>query len=81
MFKVDDDWEQRLSSRPKWKPEKPTWCNVWDNVKSRSTLALIVRYEECAHGFNYVAFDESAWSNAEPCATEDIPEWWPEEWT
>jgi len=86
---LDDWWEP--CSKPKWRPTKPTWCWVWDDCYDARVLLLVIKYCEHPEGapsetdYNYVVYNPSAtrmvYRNAEPCKEDEIPNYWPREWT
>jgi len=69
-----------VGERPKWKPEKPTWCWVWNGRVRPFAPALRIVVELLEVEGEYTDAHGVKRGNAEPCAPEDIPEWWPEEW-
>ena len=72
-----------VGERPKWKPEKPTWCWVRDESEDLGIQRLVIRYDAERAGYETVApygLSYWFWRYAEPCAPEDIPDWWPSSW-
>jgi len=65
--------------RPKWKPEKPTWCMCWNDLDDGKKLRLVVGFDDrWRHPYTTVTETHCVqYKYAEPC---DPPEWWPEEW-
>jgi len=85
-------WHWKIGSppvageRPKWKPDKPTWCWVWDNGIAKTKRLVSELTEDGKYlAAIIISKDEMtqhrmSWEHAEPCSPEDIPEWWPEDW-
>jgi len=80
---------RRKPAKPKepWKPERPTWCEVWNNdTPNDKEVRLIVYYFNCAIGDEYTVpeprmkyhdGDKGFWDHATPTTP---PAWWPKEW-
>jgi len=94
MGHFEDEWVPHTDARvwepcerPKWKPEKPTWCWVWNEFEEDRIIRLVSACNICDDYLGAMRNEDGSlsrakahWINAEPCAPEDIPEWWPEEW-
>jgi len=74
-----------VGERPKWKPEKPTWCWVWNEFEEDRIIRLVAKYDDwgyrslCVEGSELKLYS-SYWKNAEPLSGDEVPDWWPEEW-
>lgn len=66
-----------VGERPPFTPDKPIWCRVWYDDPDDYRILLIVR----KGSDYYMDVHAHFWSNAEPCSKDEIPDWWPEEWT
>lgn len=65
-----------VGERPRLTIGKPTWCRVW-----RADYGYCIRLVVDANNDCYMDTQMRLWSNAEPCSKDEIPGWWPEEWT
>jgi len=75
-------WEP--CEKPKWRPTKPTWCWVWNDDFPKVTLLRLVTGMQAQEYLTIdrdVQYLKEGWNNADPCDPEDIPDYWPEDWT